>query len=61
MGTIGECEMDYLIVIPIIFVLIMVFGFGVIVGIKNYDKLIKEAIERDYAQYNPKTGKWEWK
>ena len=29
--------------------------------LRDYDQLRAEAIEKGYAEHNPKTGVWEWK
>lgn len=37
------------------------FGIGVSVGNQSFEVLKTEAIEHNFAQFNPVTGIWEWK
>ena len=51
------------LVLLTIFILHAFCGFmlGFYTKAEEMDRMLKEAIDREFAQYNPKTGKLEWK
>lgn len=47
------------LVIPVLLIL-LILGLSAAL-IESWERLRNEAIERGFAQYNPRTGLWEWK
>lgn len=51
--------------LPVVCAAVLVLLVGIVIGVSIADdsthQLRKEAIERGFAEYNPKTGQWQWK